>query len=218
MVNLASVILVVGIGLTIFFRKDITDFLNSLKGFGQTAQAVGGATQAVTEAGIATQEAVEQGITNITQIFVEPEKSVLKPVFQAGQETAKIFFEPEKSVLKPVFQAGQETAKIFFQPEQSVLSPVFEAGQQARLGFDQTQENIAKFFEDISQGFGTFFGGQQTPKTVLTTTTATQPKATTPAPQKIITAQQPITSLVSPFLKIEPEPTKRTRGEIRFGR
>jgi len=41
MVNLASVILVVGIGLTVFFRKDIADFLNSLKGFGQAGQAVG---------------------------------------------------------------------------------------------------------------------------------------------------------------------------------
>jgi len=219
MVGAGDVILVVSIGLAIFFSKDIIGFLNSLKGF--TAQDL-----------IPSLQINFPDFPEFPDIPIPPEITAIP------KETAKIFTDPATSVLAPVFEAGVETRigvdKAIFDLEQSSENFAQQVKTQigeVELGFQQT-------FTGISEGFVTFFGGQTEPKMILTKDTATQPpEEPTPILQKkagvftptviekvidpIIKAEQPDLSLVSPFLTgggvIEVEEEK-TRGELRFGR
>lgn len=243
MVGAGDVILVGGIILGLFFSKDIINFLNSLKGFT--------ATDLIPSVNInipplpPLPPEITAIPTEVSKIFTDPAKSVLSPVFVAGQETAKIFTDPATSVLSPVFEAGVETRvgvdKAIFDFQQSSENFAEQIKTQIggiELGFQQTQTNIDKFFTSISEGFVSPFGGQTEPKMVLTKDTATEPpQEPTPILQKkagvfepavkeiitdpIIQAEQPDLSLVSPFLTgggvIEVE-EEQTRGELRFGR
>lgn len=223
MVNLSSVILISGIGLAIFFRKDIADFLNSLKGFGTgdvnvnlipegaipevpplpesglagglldvlggagTAQSVfvaGQEARIETEKAVgATAEALKVNITDpVLTIFTKPQESILQPVFEAGQVAGST-----------VFQAGVATQQGLENIDQQIQTQIGEV----QLGFQQTQQNIDDFFVGVSESFGSLFGGQSTPKAILTTTTASTP---TPTTTDIIEAEQPDLTLVSPFL------------------
>ncbi len=237
MVNLASVILVTGIGLAIFFREDIGAFLNSFKGFGTVnveapdlqapeggiAQGfldlLGGAGtgesvfQAGQEAGVATSKAIQEAQVSIGE---------------AGQQITTQLNQAGLATQEAVGGVATETTKIFTDPAQSVLAPVFqagqetqkitsqigesifEAGQESRVEFDKAVEDTTKFFEDISSSFISLFGGQQEQKQILDIESATTEKqATNILGTSLINPE----SLTGGFLATIESPT---RGEIRF--
>jgi len=231
MVSLASVILVSGIGLAIFFREDIGKFLESLKGFGQVDISI------IPEGAIPTIPPVpEMGVTGGLLDVLGGEGTALG-VFEAGVET-------RKGVDEALFNLQQGSENL----SQQIKTQIGEV----ELGFQQTQTNIADFFTGISEGFVSFFGGQTEPKMILTKETASTPPPTetetatilqkkagvfvpseptktelesesiiktTTEQKEIITAEQPDLSLVSPFLTaFQTEQEEETRGEIRFGR
>jgi len=230
LVSLASVILVTGIGLALFFSKDIIDFLNSLKGFGTGDINV----SLVPEGAVPTIPAVpEQGIA---KEFLD----VLGGV-GAGEAVEQAGVVTRTAVDQAVFDLTQGVDNLTQQAKTQI--------GEVELGFQQTQTNIADFFTGVSEGFTSFFGGQQEPKIILTQETVSdptilqrkagvfEPKSTTltkPEAEPIITAEQPDPSLVSPFLTLtqpkDPETLLReiesetltsgtkTRGELRFGR
>jgi len=232
LVSLASVILVSGIGLAIFFREDIGKFLESLKGFGQVDVSI------FPEGAIPKIPPVpEMGVTGGLLDVLGGEGTALG-VFEAGVET-------RKGVDEALFNLSQGAENLSEQIKTQV--------GEVELGFQQTQTNIADFFSGISEGFATFFGGQTEPKMILTKETASTPpptetktatilqkkagvfvptektttevesvpfaQVTTAEQKEIIVAEQPDLSLVSPFLTaFQTEEEEKTRGELRFGR
>jgi len=131
MVSLASVILVSGIGLAIFFREDIGKFLESLKGFGQVDISL------IPEGAIPKIPPVpEMGVTG-GLLDVLGGAGTAQGVFEAGEET-------RKGVDEAIFNLQQGAENL----SQQVQTQIGEV----QLGFQQTQTNIADFFTGISQG------------------------------------------------------------------
>jgi len=236
LVSLASVILVSGIGLAIFFREDIGKFLESLKGFGQVD----------------------------VSIFPEGAIPKIPPVPELGVTGGLLDVLGGAGTASGVFQAGVETREGLDEVIFNITQGADNLSQQIKtqiggveLGFQQTQTNIENVLKGISESFATIFGGQTEPKIILTKDTVNQPPPTetktatilqkkagvfeptekietvidpvpfavvTTAEQKeeqktIITAEQPDLSLVSPFLTaFQTTEEEKTRGELRFGR
>jgi len=181
LVNLASVILVVGIGLTIFFRKDIGDFLNSLKGFGNVSQAfaeipplpAGGLVEAGTDVifGAGTSQKIgsglEQAREDIFQAGVEARKTVdvsIQETQKALEATRESIFQAGVATRESIFQAGVETQKVVA----GVGEQIFQAGVATRTAFDKSIQDIQTGFEEAGANIFSFFGGQTQPKMILT--------------------------------------------------
>jgi hypothetical protein len=198
LVNLASVILVSGIGLALFFSKDIVDFLNSLKGFGQLPEGfgeipplpAGGLIEAGTDVvfGAGTTKKIGSGLEQTREEIFKAGVGTQEAIFQAGVETRKTFdkgiIETQKAleetgkaivatgeaIREPIFKAGVETQKTIA----GVGEEIFQAGVATRTAFDQSIENISKTFEQGGSAIFSFFGGQSQPKMILTQPEATQ--------------------------------------------
>jgi len=208
MVSLASVILLSGIGLALFFSKDIIGFLNSLRGFGT-------------------------GDLNVSLLppiqFPElpkfPEFEFPKfPEFELPKFPEFEFPKFEFPVIKfptsieDVFgttKVGGEITEGKVIPQLGRVDPRRQTTAVKttleRLPPDTPLPITAGSLTQIISRLG----GQTIPKMIITKETVTEAPDPIPKPTPIIEAKQPDLSLVSPFLKpIIP----KTRGELRFGR
>lgn len=178
MVNLASVILVVGIGLTVFFRKDIGDFLNSLKGFGNVSQAfaeipplpAGGLVEAGVDVvlGAGTTQRIGAGL-----------EQAREDIFQAGVDTAKLVEEARQSIfdegvkaresfdisIQETQKAFEATGKAISQAGVATRESIFQAGVEAQKVVAGASEQIFQAgvatrtaFDESIQNISTTFG------------------------------------------------------------
>ena len=208
MVNFSTIAIIGGLGLLIFFRKDIGQALESFKGFGsefgrdfgklpdininvpsfgipeafaETGKVAGETGAVVTEAIGATGQAIEQ----------------------AGKDTRDV-----------IFQAGVDARESFDKSIQETQNNFEQFGQDVQTNLDIIGTGITNFFGGIfptkeittvseatptiisrRAGTTTRFGGQTAPKEILTKETATT--------QEVIVSEQPDLTKLSPFLSIQ---------------
>jgi len=124
LVNLSSVILVAGIGLAIFFRKDIGDFLNSLKGFG----------------------------TGDINVSIIPEGVI--PPLPPLPDVGKIVFDAGVGAREAVDVAGKTIFDLGVGAREAVDvagKTIFDLGVEARKGFDVSVAETQKAFEETGK-------------------------------------------------------------------
>ncbi len=212
MVNLASIILLSGIGLAIFFRKDIKSTLDSFKGFGQVnlpslpditvnvpdfglPEVFGETGKAIDETGKNIGLGLEEAGKNINQFGIDVQKNIAEGIAgaQAGID------ESIKGTQESFEQFGQDV-----NTNLGIISTGFEDAGKGITDFFgglfptkeiTTISETAPTITTTSRRTGTTtrFGGQTAPKEILTKETATTPE--------LIISEQPDLSLVSPFLK-----------------
>jgi len=207
MVNFSTIAIIGGLGLLIFFQKDVGNFLNQFKGFGAEFGKDFGKIPDIT--------------INVPSFGIP----------EAFAETGKVAEQAGAGIVG----ALGETGKAIEQAGVGAREVIFQAGVEARAGLDKTIEDTQAGFEqfgkDVQTNIGiigtglteifggifpapkttvsettpsivttsrrsgttTRFGGQTAPKEILTKETATTPK--------LIISEQPDLSLVSPFLR-----------------
>jgi len=208
MVNFSTIAIIGGLGLLIFFKKDVGSFLNQFKGFGAEFGKDFGKLPDIT--------------INVPDFGIP----------EAFAETGKV----AEATGAGIVGAISETGKAIEQAGVGAREVIFQAGVEAREGFDKsiadTQAGFEQFGKDVETNIGiigegltsifggifptkeittvsetapsivttsrrsgttTRFGGQTAPKEILTKETATT--------EKLIVSEQPDLSLVSPFLK-----------------
>ena len=215
MVNFSTIAIIGGLGLLIFFKKDVGSFLNQFKGFGQNFGQDFGKIPDITinipdfglpEAGAviaggASQIGGELGKIgeNINQFGIDVQTNIQTALDEAG---------------KGIDQSIKDTQAGFEQFGQDVQTNIGNIGTgitefvgglfpAPKTTVSQTTPSIVT--TSRRTGTTTRFGGQTAPKEILTPTTATTGTGTTTDPFK---AQQPDPSLVSPFLSKFRDPTK----------
>jgi len=211
MVNFSTIAIIGGIGLLIFFQKDVGKFLDQFKGFGaEFGKDFGklpdininvpsfGIPEAFAETGKVA-EATGAGIVGaLTEAGANIEQAGIgarEAIFQAGVEAREGF---DKSIQET--QAGFEQ---FGKDVETNVGIIGEGITDFFGGIFPTKEittvsQVAPTITSTSRRAGTTtrFGGQTAPKEILTKETATTPD--------LIISKQPDLSLVSPFLtKIE---------------
>jgi len=219
MVNFSTIAIIGGLGLLIFFRKDIGQALESFKGFGAEfgkdfgklpditinvpdfglPKAFAETGEAVGEVGAGIAGALGEAGENIEQFGIDVQKNIADSI--AGAQATI-----DKSIKET--QEGFEQFGKDVQTNIGIIS----------TGFEEAGEGITEFFgglfptkeiTTISEttptiisrraGTETRFGGQTAPKEILTQQTATTPE--------LIISEQPDLSLVSPFLtKFQKDP------------
>ena len=204
MVNFSTIAIIGGLGLLIFFQKDVGKFLDQFKGFGENFGAVNlpdinisipsfGIPEAFAETG----EAVGQAGAGIVGALTE----VGSNIEQAGIGAREVIFQAGVEAREGFDQSIKETQQNFEQFGKDVQTNIgiIGAGITEFVGgiFPDPKTIISEKAPSIvttsrRSGTSTRFGGQTVPKEILTQQTATTPK--------IIVAQQPDLSLVSPFL------------------
>ncbi|MCH8328848.1 MAG: hypothetical protein IIB81_00470 [Nanoarchaeota archaeon] len=217
MVNFSTIAIIGGLGLLIFFRKDLGQALESFKGFGSEfgrdfgkipditinvpdfglPKAFAETGEAVGQAGADLSKLVEQAGIDINQFGIDVQKNIADSI---------------KGAQDVIDQSLKETQEGFEQFGKDVETNVgIISTGITDIGTGIT-EFVGGFFPDpkttVSEtvpsivttsrrtGTATRFGGQTAPKEILTPTTATG-TGTTTDPFK---AQQPDLNLVSPFL------------------
>jgi len=216
MVNFSTIAIIGGIGLLIFFQKDVGKFLDQFKGFGaEFGKDFGklpdininvpsfGIPEAFAETGKVA-EATGAGIVGaLTEAGAGIEQAGIgarEVIFQAGVEARESF---DKSIQET--QAGFEQ---FGKDVETNIGIIGEGLTSVFGGIFPTKEittvsEVTPTITSTSRRAGTTsrFGGQTAPKEILTKETATTPE--------LIISEQPDLSLVSPFLtqfqKIDPE-------------
>ena len=140
-------------------------------------------------------------------IFPEGAIPTIPPVPEMGVTGGLLDVLGGAGTAQGVFEAGVETRigvdKAIFdlqQGSENLSQQIQTQIGEVQLGFQQTQTNIADFFGGISEGFVTFFGGQQEPKIILDKDTVTQPP---PTETKTATILQKKAGVFEPTEKIE---------------
>jgi len=217
MVNFSTIAIIGGLGLLIFFQKDVGKFLDQFKGFGENFGAVNlpdinisipsfGIPEAFAETG----EAVGQAGAGIVGALTE----VGSNIEQAGIGAREVIFQAGVEAREGFDQSIKETQQNFEQFGKDVQTNIgiIGAGITEFVGgiFPDPKTIISEKAPSIvttsrRSGTTTRFGGQTAPKEILTQQTATTGTGTTTDPFK---AQQPDPSLVSPFLSKFRDPTK----------
>ncbi len=207
MVNFSTIAIIGGIGLLIFFQKDVGKFLDQFKGFGaEFGKDFGklpdininvpsfGIPEAFAETGKVA-EATGAGIVGaLTEAGAGIEQAGIgarEVIFQAGVEARESF---DKSIQET--QAGFEQ---FGKDVETNIGIIGEGLTSVFGGIFPTKEltTVSEAKPSIvttsrRAGTTTRFGGQTAPKEILTKETATTPD--------LIISKQPDLSLVSPFL------------------
>ncbi len=219
MVNFSTIAIIGGLGLLIFFQKDVGKFLDQFKGFGENFGAV-------------NLPDININVPNFPTLPDIDLPDVGGAIFDAGKSARQV----TDKIAIDVSQFGQDV-------QTNIATALDEAGKTFDLGIKETQKNFEQFGQDVQTNIGiigtgitefvgglfpapkttvsqttpsivttsrrtgttTRFGGQTAPKEILTPTTATTGTGTTTDPFK---AQQPDPSLVSPFLSKFRDPTK----------
>jgi len=207
MVSLGSVILVVGIGLAIFFREDIGAFLRSFKGFGsgfgQFAPALN---------------------IDFPEFPKFPDFEFPKfPEFEFPKfPDITIIKAPPLTDPRSLVELGQVKPIAETFGTTKVGEPLIEGKVIPQLGrVDPRRQKVVEttltripadtplpIIAGTLSSLATKFGGQTEPKVIINKDTVTEAPTPIPQPTTIIEAKQPDPSLVSPFLKqFQPAPT-----------
>ncbi len=224
MVNLAGIILLSGIGLALFFSKDIKATLDSFKGFGQVN------LPELPKLPDVTINVPDFGLPDLGKNVGLGLDEAGKNINQFGLDVQKNIGESIAGAQAGIDQSIKETQENFEQFGQDVNTNIGIIS----TGFENAGQGITDFFgglfptkeiTTVSQtppqvtsrrsGTTTRFGGQTAPKEILKVGTGT-----TDDP---IVSQQPNLSLVSPFLTAfqktdveeKPEQTISTSGRRR---
>jgi len=205
MVNFSTIAIIGGLGLLIFFKKDVGNFLEQFKGFG----------------------------TNFGQVKL-PDININVPDFglpEVFADTGKDIDQFGKDVQTNIGEIGANINQFGIDVQQNIADSIKGAQDVIDESIKGTQENFEQFGKDVNTNIGiigtgitdlfgglfptkeittvsetkpsivttsrrsgttTRFGGQTAPKEILTKETASTPD--------LIISKQPDLSLVSPFL------------------
>jgi len=224
MVNFSTIAIIGGLGLLIFFKEDVSKFLNQFKGFGQDFGKV---------------ELPDININvpdfGLPEAFAETGKTISTGLGEAGENINQFGIDVQKNIGESIAgaQAGidqsiKETQESFEQFGQDVQTNIGIIS----TGIGETGKGITDFFGGLipqkeittvsetaptitsrRSGTTTRFGGQTAPKEILTKEVAVT--------SDVIKSEQPNLELVSPFLKsfqtIEEKPESTTIVSRRTG-
>ena len=212
MVNFSTIAIIGGLGLLIFFRKDLGQALESFKGFGSEfgrdfgkipditinvpdfglPKAFAETGEAVGQAGVDLSKAVEQAGIDINQFGIDVQKNIADSIAEA-QKAIDLSIKDTQEGFEQFGKDVETNVGIISTGITDIGTGItdFFGGFFPQKEITTVSE-VVPIITSRRAGTATRFGGQTAPKEILTKETASTPE--------LIVAQQPDLSLVSPFL------------------